>query len=395
MSRLHLVALASCALVACKQIPLNEDATWPRVQSRVSHPAVFEVAWTQPLVKLGLLEYQPFEAAGPAVDPDTERIFVTTRDGYVRCLSPLDGAVEWEYKTFGRFVANPTVVDGVLYVPGGDGFLYAFRALSGEKLWEYKANEELVSTPTVRGDRVFVSSQSETLFAVNRETGAWLWQYRRDAPQGFSVRGTARPVMGDGLLYMGFADGYLVAIDPETGVPAWEKRVTTSGGQQFLDVDSTPVLVGSHLIVASYKDGLASYDAKTGDLEWTSAHPGIIALLARGNVVFATGDGSLTAFDVAHGRPLWTIDLSDHTNKGRGANAGKALMSARGYLVVPTATALAFVEPASGHVQELWNPGRGVTGTPAFSASPRTGNRLYVVSNLGTVFALDLVSSGG
>lgn len=395
MSRLRLLALACLGLAACKAIPLNEDATWPPVQRRVSLPELFDVAWRQPLVKRGLLEYQPFEAAGPAVDPDTERVFVTTRDGYVRCLSPADGSVEWQYKTFGRFVANPVVSQGILYVPGGDGFLYAFRALSGEKLWEYKANEELVTTPTVMDDRILVASQSETLFAVNKETGAWLWQYRRDAPQGFSVRGASRPVVGDGLIYMGFADGYVTAIDPETGVPSWEKRVTTSGGQQFLDVDSTPVFVGSHLIVASYKDGLSSYDAKSGDLEWTSAHPGITALLAKGDVVFATGDGALTAFEASHGKPIWSVDLSDHTNKGKGENAGKALMAARGFLIVPTSTALAFVEPSSGHVEELWNPGGGVTATPAFSASPRTGNRLYVLSNLGTVLALDLVSSGG
>jgi hypothetical protein len=62
---------------------------------------------------------------------------------------------------------------------------------------------------------------------------------------------------------------------------------------------------------------------------------------------------------------------------------------------VPTSTALAFVEPTSGKVRAMWNPGRGVTATPAGASSVRFGSRLYVVSNLGTVFALQMVSTGG
>jgi hypothetical protein len=42
----------------------------------------------------------------------------------------------------------------------------------------------------------------------------------------------------------------------------------------------------------------------------------------------------------------------------------------------------------------MWNPGRGVTATPMRFNSPRYGPRLFVLSNLGTVFALNMVSRG-
>ncbi len=395
MSRRLLVTLVVCALSACKSIPLNDDPTVPRHMALVSHPAVYEVAWNTTLVKLGLLEYQPTETASPAIDPDTERVIVTTRDGFVRALSPADGRVEWEFKTAGRFVAGPTISRGIVYVPAGDGTLYAFRVLTGEKLWAFKANEELSSSPTVTENRVIVSSQSETVFSVDLTTGAWVWQYRRDPPSGFSVRGTARPVVHENRVLMGFADGYAVALNLESGVMEWEKRLSTSGGNQFLDVDTTPVIVDGKLIVASFKDGLNALNPATGDLLWTNKHEGLTALLPRGNVVFGTGDGSLTAFDGRTGRELWKLNLSDKTSKGKGVNSGKALTMARGYVVVPTATALAFVEPTSGKVRAMWNPGRGVSATPTGVSSPRYGNRLYVMSNLGTVFALQMVSTGG
>ncbi|MDP2271284.1 MAG: PQQ-binding-like beta-propeller repeat protein [Archangium sp.] len=392
---MNLRILTLLCFAGCKAIPLNDDPTIPFRDAHVSHPAIYEVAWTNPLVKLGLLEYQPTEPASPAVDPDTERVYVATRDGFVRSLSPVDGHVEWEFKTAGRFLSGPTVHHGIVYVAGGDGVLYALRALTGEQVWAFKANEELVSSPTISDNKVLVASQSETVFAVNIETGAWIWQYRRDAPSGFTVRGTSRPLIADGLAYMGFADGFIVALNLESGVAMWEKKLTTSGGNQFLDVDTAPVLAEGRLFVASYADGVSALDAKTGALIWTTPRSGLTALLPRGNTLFATGDGSLTAFDMVKGRMLWSLNLSDPTNKGKGVNAGRSLALARGYVVVPTSTALAFVEPTSGKVRAMWNPGRGVTASPAGFSSMRFGSRLYVMSNLGTVFALQMVSTGG
>jgi hypothetical protein len=56
---------------------------------------------------------------------------------------------------------------------------------------------------------------------------------------------------------------------------------------------------------------------------------------------------------------------------------------------------LAFVDPSVGRVRAAWNPGRGVTATPTRFVSARGGNRLYVLTTLGTLYALQLVGSGG
>lgn len=395
MKASSIVAAAALALVGCKAIPLNDDPTVPRREANVSRAAVYEVAWRQSLVKPGLMEYQPSEPAEPAIDPETERIVVATRDGFVRCLSPVDGTVEWQHKTAGRFLGGPTISKGVVYAASGDGVLYALRAASGEKLWEFKANEELVTAPTVAGGRVLVASQGETLFAVDAETGAWAWQYRRDPPSGFTVRGAARPSVAGGVAYAGFADGALVALEVATGVVKWERRLSVSGGSQFLDVDTSPVVAEGRVYAASYKDGLYALDAATGDTVWSSSRGGLTGLVQRGATLFASGDGAVTAFDAGSGRMLWSLDISDSTPRGKAHNAGRSMSLARGYVVVPTATALAFVEPSSGKVRAMWDPGRGVTAAPAGTSSPRFGARLYVMSNLGTVYALQLVGAGG
>jgi outer membrane protein assembly factor BamB len=393
-----LTAALAVLLVGCRAIQLNADPTIPVREAHVSFPAVYSVAWRSPLVKAGLLEYQPSETATPAVDPDTERIVVSTRDGNIHCLSPVDGRVEWTFKAFGRPFAGAIVGGGIAYVPGGDGVLYALRMANGEKVWEYKAAEELVTTPTLAGDRVLIASQSETVFAVERETGKWAWQYRRDAPSGFTIRGAAQPVVDGDQVLMGFADGALVAVGLADGLTRWERKLTLSAGTQFLDVDTTAVLDGhGRVYAASYKDGIYALDSKTGDIEWTAARPGITSLLLRGTVLFTAGDGFLSALETGKGKALWSLRLSDRLPKGVGFlnNSGRALSAANGYVVVPTSTALAFVEPTSGKVRAMWNPGQGVSATPIRFSSAKYGPRLFVLSNLGTLYALQLKSHGG
>ena len=52
-------------LTACKTIALNNDPTQPERDRHVSPQAIYAMDWWTPLVKSGLLEYQPSETARP------------------------------------------------------------------------------------------------------------------------------------------------------------------------------------------------------------------------------------------------------------------------------------------------------------------------------------------
>lgn len=389
MTRACAVVTAALALSGClRAVPLTGDPMMPARDAHLSPPQLYKVEWWSPLVNPGLLEFQPSETAAPAIDPDTEDVFVGTRDGHFRCVSKLDGAVRWDKKFGGRMFAGAAVRDGVVYVPSGDGVLRALKAGTGEQLWDYSPGEELVTTPVLAGGKALLVSQSDTLFAVDAETGKWVWQYRRDLPSGFTVRGAGQPLVEGDRVYQGFSDGTVVALGLDDGVSRWEKRVTTSGGSQFLDVDSTPVLEHGVLYVASYKDGVAALDAATGDLKWFTARPGVTSLLPRGDVLFTSGDGQVAGVQASTGKVLWTLELSEKGGK-KGSNSGRGPLLTKSYLLVPTSTALVFVDPSTGTPKMAWNPGRGISATPA-----RLGSRLYVLSNLGDLFALHLTGGG-
>ncbi|MGQ0506590.1 MAG: outer membrane protein assembly factor BamB family protein [Myxococcaceae bacterium] len=378
------LVLAGIGLSGCSTLSLFNDPMGPRTagdNTREAPVQIFSVDWWRPLVTSPMWEYSPRETATPAVDPDSGRVVVGTRDGKLRSFS-VDGRQEWTFETKGAFVAGGVIENDTLYMPGGDGVLYAFKASTGAIHWKFPAGEELATIPVVADGKVLVASQNDTLFAVDQKTGKWLWQYKRDPPPGFTIRGMSSPTVGGKFAYIGFSDGVLVALDIQDGVAKWERSLSGGVGA-FLDIDTKPVLdAGGHVFAASYKDGVFALNAETGEVVWQSAITGITALVTRGDVLYATGDARITALLLSTGRTIWSYEL-----KGR---AGRIPMLAKGMLIVPADGALVFVDPQSGTPRLSWDPGQGVSAAPRLLDS-----RLYVLSNSGTLFAMHLAGSGG
>jgi outer membrane protein assembly factor BamB len=380
MRRLRAAGVLLSILGGCHSISVRSQPFDHR-EHELRPATLFEVEWRVELVGPRIWEYYPREPARPAVDPDTGRIVVLTRDGRVRSVSP-QGRVQWEFKTENPFVAGASLHDDVAYVPGGDGVLYALRGRDGSLAWKYDAGEQLATPPLVADGRVFVASQGNTLFAVDAKSGQWLWQYRRDLPAGFMVQGVGAPTLANGVLYAGFADGFLVALDPATGAVKWE-RALSSPGKEFLDVDATPLVDESgRLIAASYKDGVYALDAASGDVVWNTVTAGITGAVQRGGVVFTTGDRGINAVLAENGSIVWGLQLEDR--------AAQTPELVRSLLVVPVERALLFVDPSTGRARLRWDPGQGVSAPPAWAHQ-----RLYVLSNTGYLYSLRLRGRGG
>ncbi len=337
--------------------------------------AVFSITWWQKLVDAPTLEYGPREPASPGADTINDRVVTGTRDGVLRSIDS-KGHVVWRFVSGQPFSAGPAVVDGFVFAPGGDGFLYCFRADTGELFWKYEAGEDLVTVPVIVDGRVLVASQSDTLFAVEAATGKWLWQYRRDPPPGFTVRGASRPAVRNGVVYVGFSGGHFAALKLDTGAALWDRVLST--GSQFIDIDAPAVFDNKgNLVVAAYKDGLFSIDPGSGETLWHTTITGMVGLLSRGEVIFASGDARVIGVLAQSGKILWTTSL--------GERAGLQPALAAGWLMVPTGRSLLFLDPASGVIRLSFDPGRGITATPEVH-----GTNVFLLSNLGFVYSLEM-----
>jgi outer membrane protein assembly factor BamB len=335
---------------------------------------VWSVAWTRQLVTPTLLEWRPREFGGPAVDPLTGTVVVGTRDGALHARTP-DGRALWVFRARAGFPAPARVAGALVYAGSSDGNLYALDLASGRERWRYAAGEEVGTTPLVQDGTVFVSTLQDTLVAVDAESGKWKWHLRREQPSGFTVRGAASPSVADGRVYAAFSDGTVTAVDVATGQVRWERRVAPPG--QFVDVDSTPIPREGRLYVAAYSGAVYALDAATGRQVWESRAPGASRLALAGGVLVGVTTTQVVGIALEDGQVLWTAP------HGGTPTAAPAVLANR--VLVPNGKALLWLDAGTGHRLVSFDPGTGVSASPAVN-----GGRVYVLSNAGALVALDV-----
>jgi alcohol dehydrogenase (cytochrome c) len=132
----------------------------------------------------------------------------------------------------GLLQVTPVVVDGLMYVTMPNE-CYALDAGSGRQVWRYKRSRTPGVTMghtnrgvAVAGDRLFMVTDHAHVIALNRFTGELLWDTAMDDfRKNYSA--TSAPLVAGNLVITGVtggehgANGFVIAVDQETGKEAW------------------------------------------------------------------------------------------------------------------------------------------------------------------------------
>ena len=114
------------------------------------------------------------------------------------------------------------------------------------------------------------------------------------------------PVVADGTVYFGAADGSVYAVDA-AGQLGWSYE---TGGP----VLSTAAVADGAVFVGSMDHGLYALDAQTGAVRWRFETDSWIVsspLPARGLILVGSADGNLYALDAASGSLVWSFPTGD------------------------------------------------------------------------------------
>jgi hypothetical protein len=173
-------------------------------------------------------------------------------------LSKTYSRIIWQFMALGAGVSStPGYYQGTLFAAGQNGLVYAVNE-SGLAVWSapFRANGGVVAPVKADDAGVYVSSTDRILYCLDRSSGRIKWRYFADQPltesailsgntvyqivpnvglvaierlQGnlnrtpkWMVRGVTRWLSEDAQnVYALAADGFMVALDKETGAPAF------------------------------------------------------------------------------------------------------------------------------------------------------------------------------
>lgn len=272
------------------------------------------VRWTTTLSDPLDGSYVPVERASAALDPQRGRIYVGSTGGGLWALTAGGGRV-WRYDARSPIESTPALDPrgDAIYVGTEAGIVHALRASNGRLQWRARVNGPVRREPVLAADAVYVVTEMDQVAAISRRDGDVLWTYRREPPEGFSITGHAGLVLAEGRLITGMSDGTVVALDPASGDVVWERETAldldapVEGTPRFLDVDTTPVVLGRSLYVASFAAGLYELDVRSGTVRWHDPdRTGIISLAAHEeSLVIASADTGLAALDLEERTVRW------------------------------------------------------------------------------------------
>ena len=226
-------------------------------------------------------------------------------------------------------VAEPLVVDGIVYLPGNLHVVYALDARTGELLWQFdpkvRLDVSLGSSEFARWSRgiavwdgaVYLGSSDCRLIAIDAARGTKLWEVPVcDSSEAMGAGITAAPRVGGGKVFTGYAGsdmgvrGSLVAFDAKTGEELW--RFWTVPGEPSRGFESKAMEIAAKSWV---RDGWAKtgggvvwegirYDPETGQVIFgtASAAPINTSLRGPGDHLFTN---SVLAVDADTGEYRW------------------------------------------------------------------------------------------
>jgi polyvinyl alcohol dehydrogenase (cytochrome) len=208
--------------------------------------------------------------------------------------------------------AQPTIVNGRLFVGSANGNVYALDAATGCTYWTYNAGFPMRTAISVdeKTNTLYFADQRTGVHAVNAVTGKGVWKTRLDEHPIVTITGA--PTLSGGVLYVPMtaiedaaaADpryeccklrGTLAALDAATGQVIWKSSTITG--------ELKPTRKNSRGVQLWGPAGAGIWSSPTVDVKKQRVY--VTTANSTADPVAATSD-AIIAFDMKSGEMLWS-----------------------------------------------------------------------------------------
>lgn len=200
-----------------------------------------------------------------------------------------------------------------------------------------------MTSPLIHNSKIYVASVDEDLtgkghvYALDGKNGTVLWSY----PVRNSIKNTI--AIDSNLVFAQDAQGYLYAIDTETGKLCWEKQLPVNDLPALID----GLVADKGVVYAGAGKGLCAFDAPTGKQLWKNEDwgqgEGTTSTLTSGNglLIGSAQWNALYGNDARTGKKLWAASENGLRNRGSSPAMHGALLyliSDKSFFILEAAT---------------------------------------------------------
>ena len=242
---------------------------------------------------------------------DADSVFAASTGAVVR-VDLNSGRSRWRVDAPATLSAGVGIGDDVVVVGGLNGEVAVLDAGTGEVRWRTVLSSEVVGTLLVTSGVVVARTGDGRVQGLTLADGSRRWLYTRSLPP-LTLRGSGGMSARDGVIYVGFPGGKLVALNPSNGAQLWEATVALPRGatelERVADVMGDPVSDGRLVCAASYQGRVACFDVRNGALAWAREISSSSGLAMDQRYVYVTDDeDAVIAYAKDTGRGIWRQD---------------------------------------------------------------------------------------
>lgn len=240
------------------------------------------------------------------------RLYAASHDGVVMALEADTGKRVWEVDTDLSISAGVGVSDDVVLIGTDQGQVLALGIDTGEEAWRAQLSSEILAIPQAAEGVVVVRSVDGRFTGLDINSGDQRWVHTHTVP-ALTLRGTAAPLLGQGVAITGLDTGKLLVLSLQDGAPVWEKRIAPPQGrtelERLVDIDAEPRVVDNVLYIITYQGNITAIDLRNGNTVWSRDFSSYSGLDADTSQVYLVDDSdTIWALDRHSGGTLWKQD---------------------------------------------------------------------------------------
>lgn len=247
-------------------------------------------------------------------EPTDKMMVYSDESGSLYGLDAYSGQQKWVFTGQSDFLSSSIfILDGAAYVADGNtqSNVYSVNVNTGKKIWQTPLQGSMYCEPVLSDNLLIAGCSNGYLYALNKETGSIEWNIDFNPPKSGNDIGNSKIDEVNGVA----ADNHgLIYVATNTGIFAMNTKM-----QQSLWYHSTPqlvpfapVLTEQEVIYGDVSGNIVCLDKISGSVKWnlsSSAPINSQPYLIGGIVIFGNDGGQLCGYNVETGEQVWSLEF--------------------------------------------------------------------------------------